>query len=334
MSKHSNRLLDEPSQSASPKQSSSEQGSAGGSAAEFSLDDFSFRQVPVKVWLIIGAVTLAFLWSYWPTLLYLLATWNKDQDYSHGPLVLPLALYALWTRRDTLPLADIHYSWWGLTVLGACFVMRYLGGLFYLDAADGWSILLWVAGVCWLLGGWRFLRWTAPGVAFLIFMIPLPHETGRAMRLPLQKIATKLSCFFLQSMGQPALAEGTTIRLGEHHLQVEEACSGIRIFVTIIVMAFAYIMIVRPPWWERLVLILAIFPIALLSNALRIVVTGLLYQFVSGEAGMKFSHDFAGYLMMPIAAGMFALVLWYMSKLIQEVQPDQLREQVYRHSAA
>jgi hypothetical protein len=41
---------------------------------------------------------------------------------------------------------------------------------------------------------------------------------------------------------------------------------------------------------------------------------------VSGEAAHKFSHDLAGWLMLPIAGAMLALVLWYVDKLIQEVE--------------
>ena len=61
-------------------------------------------------------------------------------------------------------------------------------------------------------------------------------------------------------------------------------------------------------------------PIALLANAARIVSTGLLYQYVSGEAAKKFSHDAAGWVMILFAAGLFGLVLLYLSRLIKEVE--------------
>jgi exosortase len=270
----------------------------------------------------VGGILLmaAFAWSYWPTLSDMAHVWNTVQDYSHGWLVIPLALYALWVRRDSFPAGNVHWSWYGLIVLGLCMLIRYLGALWYVYAVDGWSILLWVAGCCWLLGGWQFLKWCAPAIAFLVFMIPFPHYMETTLRQPLQRVATKFSCWMLQCMGQPAMAEGNTILLGEHHLEVEEACSGLRIFVAIAVLAFAYMMIVRPSWWERVVLFLSIVPIALISNAVRIVITGMLYQFVSTEAGKKFSHDMAGWMMIPIAAAQFMLLLWYMGKLMREVE--------------
>lgn len=95
-----------------------------------------------------------------------------------------------------------------------------------MDAIDGWSILFWVAGVVWLLGGWRVLRWRLPSVVFLWFMIPLPFRAEGLLSLPLQGIATKLSCWTLHTLGQLALAEGNAIRINDFPLEVAQACSG------------------------------------------------------------------------------------------------------------
>jgi exosortase len=198
--------------------------------------------------------------------------------------------------------------------------VRVYGAHFYLDALDGWSILLWVAGVVWLLGGWKVMWWAAPSIAFLWFMVPLPYRMERWLSLPLQGAATKLSCWILQALGQPALAEGHTIILGKNQLEVEQACSGLRIFVGIVALAFAYVIVVRRAWWEKGLLLLSAVPIALLANAARIVATGLLYQYASGEAAKKFSHDAAGWVMILFAAGLFGLVLLYLSRLVRDVE--------------
>jgi exosortase len=138
------------------------------------------------------------------------------------------------------------------------------------------------------------------------------------LSLPLQKVATKISCWGLQLLGQPAIAEGNTILLGDQHLEVAQACSGLRLFVSILALAFAYLMLVRRTWWEKLLLLASVIPIAIIANSTRIIVTGLLYQFVSSETAKHFSHDFAGWAMIPLAALFFWLVLWYLGKLFHE----------------
>jgi len=273
-------------------------------------------------WVIGGVILgLAFAWAYWPTIVNLVKVWNREADYSHGFFVVPLAVFFLWARRDRFPGFSGKLAWGGgLLLIGLSIVVRTLGAWIYLDSVDGWSMMFWVAGAVWLLGGWRVLWWALPSIAFLWFMVPLPYRVERWLSLPLQRVATNASCWVLQCLKQPALAEGNTILLGEHHLEVEQACSGLRIFVGVVALAFAYVIIVRRPWWEKLVLLGSVVPIALIANSTRIISTGLLYQLVSGGAAQKFSHDVAGWVMIPFAAGLFAAVLWYLGKLTREVE--------------
>ena len=274
-------------------------------------------------WPMISAATAVmaavFAWSYWPTLVEMVEIWEREPDYSHGFLVAPLAVFLLWMRRDLAPTWTARVAWPGLSLIALSMLVRAYGAWAYLDAFDGWSIPLWIGGVVWLFCGWQILVWSAPAIAFLWFMVPLPFRFEQGLSLPLQRIATKLSGFALQCLGQPALAEGNTILLGDTRLEVEEACSGMRIFLGIAALAFAYVIVVRRSWWERAVLLLAALPIALIANSTRIVATGLLYELVSGDAGRHFSHDLAGWVMIPFAALLFALVLGYLRWLVRDV---------------
>jgi len=273
------------------------------------------------------------VWAYWPTLVELVETWDSQPDYSHGYLVIPVALCFLWARRQRFPGFSTSLAWPGLVLIGLAFAMRLVAARYWLEQVDGWSILVWIAGVVWLFGGFHLLWWSLPSIAFLWFMIPWPYRVERWLSLPLQRIATNLSCWVLQVFGQPALAEGNTILLGEHQLEIEQACSGLRIFVGIIALAFAYVILARRSWWENVLVFLSVVPIALTANVTRIVVTGLLYQYASGEAAKKFSHDVSGWVMILLAAGLFAFVLWYLNKLLPEVESIDLRTAV-RHVRA
>ena len=107
-------------------------------------------------------------------------------------------------------------------------------------------------------------------------------------------------------IGEPAFALGNTIIIGKTPLEVERACSGLRIFMGVAAMAYVYIILVRRSWWEKCLLVVAIVPIALISNATRIAATAYLYQHISVEAGKKFIHDAAGKAEIVLAAGLFA----------------------------
>jgi len=294
-----------------------------------SAQDGSSKIGKAPGWLKVGLIGLtagAFLWAWWPTWQELIDTWQREPDYSHGFLVPLLAGYFLWTRRDTCPSRSVEVGWGGLALIVLSVALRYLAGFFSVEVVDGWAMLVWLVGAVWLLGGWRMCWWSLPAIAFLWFMIPLPYRVEHWLSLPLQRVATMLSGWTLQLLGQPALAEGNTILLGEHVLEVEQACSGLRVFMGVVALAFAYILLARRTWWENCLIALAVIPVALISNVVRIVVTGLLYQFASSEAARKFSHDASGWAMIVLAAGLFALGLWYLRRLFPEVEPPDLGE--------
>lgn len=261
----------------------------------------------------------AMAWSYWPTIAEVVTAWSNQPDYSHGFLVAPLAIFFLWLRRSSFPVCDLRPSLWGLAVLLAVSAVRLAAGRYYLLPLDAWTIPVWVIGAVWLLLGRKCLLWCLPSIVFLWFMFPIPYSVETWLSVPLQAIATKLSTACLLMLGQPALSEGNTIWLGDHQMFIAEACSGLRIFVGIFALAFAFVLFSRWAWWQKLMALFVALPVAILANMTRIVITGLLYEFASGEAAKAFSHDFAGIAMIPLAALMFWLFLAYLDRLFPEV---------------
>jgi exosortase len=213
-------------------------------------------------------------------------------------------------------------------VIGGC---RILAGVFFLEPLDAWTLPLWVAASVLLLYGAGCLWWSLPSIVFLWFMIPLPWSIERWLSVPLQGIATQLSTFCLLLLGQPAIAEGNTIWLGDNQLFVEEACSGLRIFMGVFALAFAYVLFSRWAWWQKILLLFAAVPVALVANAARIVATALLNEYASGEAAERFNHDFAGIVMIPFAAVLFWGLLVYLARLLpeyEELDATKLRQVV------
>lgn len=279
---------------------------------------------PMQIIIVGFVMVAAVLWAYWPTLAEMVHQWEVQPDYSHGYLVLPISLFFLWSRRATLPAEHPGPSIWGIVLLLIAGAMRAVAGMYFLLPLDGWTIPITIAGCVWLVCGWSCLRWSLPAIAFLWFMVPIPFRVESWLSVPLQGVATKLSTAALVFLGQPAIAEGNTILLGEHTLFVAEACSGLRIFVGIFALAFAFVLFSRWSWWQKVLVLLAVLPVAIIANSIRIVITGLLYQWVSSDAGQKFSHDLAGIVMIPLAALLFWMFLTYLDQLfpaVEEVLP-------------
>lgn len=255
------------------------------------------------------------LYSYWPTFVWIEEAWRNEPDYSHGYLVPVLALMLCWHRRDTFPGIRAKLSPWGLSLIILAILMRLVGRLVYADFLDGWSIVPMIAGIAWFLMGPRAMKWALPAVVFLILMIPMPYRAETLLSYKLQGVATELSTISLRVFGQPAVSEGHTIWLGEDQLLVEQACSGLRIFIGVAALAYFWACMVTRIWLDRMILICAVIPTALFVNAVRITVTGLMYQSVT-DPGMRHTvHDMTGYLMIPFAFGLLWLIKVYWENL-------------------
>jgi exosortase len=254
--------------------------------------------------------------------------WSLDPTYSHGYLVPLIGLVILWFRRDRLPAPSSAGRWYVPALALAGVACQLTGAILDIQWLCGFSLLIYLSAVAMCVGGWPILRWAAPAIAFLLFMIPLPYRVESEMRQPLRHVSTVASCFAMQIMGLPAVTEGNIIVLnntkGEFiELGVVDACSGLKMFIVFVALSAAVALLIQRPWLDRLIILLSAAPIAILCNVIRITVTGLLYATVSDKWAEMVFHDLAGWLMMPMALGFLWLELKLLSLVLVENQPTK-----------
>ncbi len=270
--------------------------------------------VPSELLLGTGLCLLGVVWSYWPAAVNLVGRWSDDPQASHGFLVPVVVALVLWYRWDLRPKSAPTSSSWGIAVLLFAGSLRFLGAYLNLDWLDEFSLLLTLVGCVLLIAGFAWLRWTAWGLVLLLFMIPLPFIVERGVASTLQRGATLASTYLLQTCGFPAVAEGNTITVGKARLGVLEACNGLGMLQSFLLLSAAMAMISRRPILERMFLFACGLPVALLANLVRITSTALLT--LSTEAALHQQiHDVAGWLMIPLAL----LFLWLITKVLDHL---------------
>jgi exosortase len=258
---------------------------------------------------------IAVIWTYRATIKALIQRWNTDPVYSHGYVVVVLAAVLLAARRRDYGRVPLRTNWWGVPWLVAALATYQAGTVFFVEWFDAISLLVCLCGVAALCGGGQALRCSAPAIAFLAFMIPLPFRAEQAVAQPLQTLATNAGTYTLQTLGIPALADGNVIVLEDARLGVAEACSGLRMLLIFLALATAIALLIEQPRWLKLVLVSTAVPIALVSNWARITTTGVLHVAVSSRAADRFFHDFAGWMMMPLALALLWVELRLLSAL-------------------
>ncbi|MCI0685067.1 MAG: exosortase/archaeosortase family protein [Gemmataceae bacterium] len=271
-------------------------------------------------WLTIAILGAAFTWCFWPTFQGLVYRWIHQPRYSHGFLVPLFAAGVLWARRPK-ELPRWEPSAWGLPMMVAATLLRFLAVRMDNQPLDGVSLLAMLAGLVLLVGGRRVLGWTWPAIAFIAFMIPLPFFIEMALTYPLQTLVTSISTFALQTIGLPALADGNIITIGQTRLAIVESCSGLGMLMTFFALAVAVALIVKAPRGDRWVIVASAVPIGIFANAIRVTITAWAYHVfgAEGESVRAWIHDLAGWLMMPLALALMWLELKYLGWLFVPV---------------
>jgi exosortase len=267
-----------------------------------------------------GLLSASLLWAYWPTLYDLERTWWRDPRYSHGYLVPVFALYVLWLRRAYRP-DQAGSRWVGVVLILAGGFLYFLGAYSYFTWLDSTSFLVSLSGLFALLGGHAGLRWTWPSIAFLIFMVPLPYRIETTLGSPLQRLATVASTYILQLFGLPAFSSGNTIIINDYTIGIIDACNGLGASYMVLACAVGAALLVHRPLVDRIILIASAIPIALVANATRVILTGVLHELLGKSAADHVEHDLAGWLTMPLALALLYLEYQLLIRLIIE-PPD------------
>jgi exosortase len=247
---------------------------------------------------------------YAPVLGQMVVQWWQDPDYSHG-FVVPLVVgYMLYQRRHNLRQVPLEPNNLGFPVMLGAIGLLLAGTLGAELFVARLSMLFLLCGVLLFFGGWKMLRAVAFPVAFLALMIPLPALIYNQLTFPLQLLASRLSSNGLELLGIPVLREGNILVLPNYSLEVVEACSGIRSLMSLVTLSVAYGYFVERRVWGRFALVILMVPIAVASNALRVLGAGVVTYFWGPQWAEGFFHFFQGWLIFVSAVACMLIVHW------------------------
>ena len=266
---------------------------------------------------IVAGLVAALIWTYWPVLPGLVAQWWNEDEYSHGFLIPIVSAYLVWTKRDELKATAVRPTFWGLVVMAmalAIYVTGIVGADLFLQRV---SMVVMIAGGILYVVGLPILRVVAFPLGFLLLMIPLPGIIFNSIAFPLQLFAAQIASTIMEACGVLVFREGNVMHLASVSLDVEEACSGIRSLMSLTALGLLYAYITYSSWLMRLLLLLAIVPIAIAANVFRVTMTGLLAHYVSVDTALGVFHTAGGWSVFIVAAALLLGV----SRLLRVLVP-------------
>lgn len=271
-----------------------------------------------KLWIAVGVLTAFTVYAYLNTLYRVSLNWWSPQ-YSHGYFIPVIAAFLLWMRREPFRDVPMWQRWVGVGIVLLGVAMRSFGARNVIFFLDNISFVPCIVGLFVVVGGLPTLRWAAPAIVFLGFMYPLPRLLEEKIMHPLQSVATLVSVLLLRTLGIFAYQEGNTINLAERKMGVVEQCSGLRMLTIFAALSFAVALAMRTrPWWERVIIVLSAFPVAVAVNVIRITVIAILYNLNMNTFADEVFHTIGGYIMMPLALGLLFLETQILSRIVLE----------------
>lgn len=273
-----------------------------------------------------AVICLALFWLYSDVLRRLALDWWVDENYSHGLLMPFISGYAIWLSRDHLlsaPRQPRRYLGGGLMLAAVAMLLAgTVGAEFYISRI---SFVVALASLIVYFFGLTVLRLLIFPIGLFLLAIPIPTILFNQIAFPLQLIASDYAARVINLIGIPALREGNVIELAHMKLQVVEACSGIRSLMALATLAVTYAYFAESHWWRRIVLVVAVIPIAIIANAARVAGTGVMAHYKGVEAAEGFMHSFSGWLIFVVAFALLlalARLLSFTTKTFHRPQPS------------
>jgi exosortase len=261
-------------------------------------------------------VTLGFLLLYRHVLIKLVHDWWYDDNYSHGFLIVPLALYLAWERRAAFNRTPNQPSSVGLVVVAASLgvlLAGILGSELFLTRI---SIVGTIAGSTIFLFGWRRTWVLAFPIALLFLMIPLPAIIFNQIAFPLQLLASRVGEYTLSSVDIPVLREGNVLVLANTSLEVAQACSGIRSLISLLTLGIMFGYFTDQRVWVRVLIAASTVPIAIVANGARVAGTGIAAHQFGPAAAEGFMHEFSGWVVFVLAFVLMMAVQRIIARLV------------------
>ncbi|MDB6171077.1 MAG: hypothetical protein JWL59_388 [Chthoniobacteraceae bacterium] len=228
--------------------------------------------------------------------------WAAIPQYEFGWLVPPLAFYFFLRRwKDIPPTAPTHGRGAGALAI-ACALLLLPAWIFRTAAPQSYhaNYLLALLVTGFTLGslacraGWAGIRGFVFPVLFIFCAVPWSRHLESPLIEGLTGMVTTVTVELLQLCGIAATRTGNLVSLINGTLDVEEACSGIRSFQSMIMAALALGELHRIRVRPRLLLIAAGAGLSLFFNLLRNFLLAIIAS-TQGIGAVNVWHDSSGW---------------------------------------
>jgi exosortase len=250
--------------------------------------------------------------------------YTTSADDEHGMLIPFVVVFLFWNKRKDL-LDAISGIWWPAFALVILAIVLHLVGFRVQQTRI--SVVAFFFGVWAFLGliwGKEFLKRSVFPMFIFAFCIPLATEADR-ITSPLRLIATSATTAVANGLfGFGVIRDGTRVfdPVSHYQYEVAAACSGIRSLTAIFAFTTIYAFLKFKKNWKRAFIVLAAFPLAIVSNVMRLLMIIFAAE-ISGQKAGNVVHENGLISLLPYIPAIFG-VLWMGHLLRDRTQKEVL----------
>lgn len=231
------------------------------------------------------AVTMVWFWHSLVLVLLSSLQDEESQHYSHISLIPVLCLYLLYSRRTAIFTSTGWSPFLGTLLMVAGVAVSFATEEPMSETLAGLSPTIFsFVVVCWgaflLCYGLYAFRMASFGLGLLVFMVPFPSVMLDAVVGFLQRSSAEVTDILFSMLGVPVFREGFVFSLSHFTIHVAEECSGIRSFLSLVIIALLAGHWFLKSGWSKAGLVAVVVPLAIVKNACRIVGLALLANYV------------------------------------------------------
>jgi exosortase len=266
-------------------------------------------------WFFLAATVLTLALAL-PPLLDLLRKTRTSEYYSHIVLIPAVSAYLIFRRRREMFRGTASAHPWGIAALAAGLGL-FIAGRALISGPDvrasltTLGALLFWCGAYLVLYGKNGSRRAVFPLAFLAFAVPIPVLAVEKVIAFLVADSTYMTRLLFTAFRVPFVQDGPVFFLPGVSIKVAQECSGIRSSLALLVTTVLAGQLVLKKPGSRVLMALAVLPVAVFKNAVRIVTLYLMSYFIDMRIIKGgFLHRSGGFIFFGLGLAVLASVLW------------------------
>ena len=250
---------------------------------------------------------------YWRTTASIVAIWMRSETFTHGFVVVPIALWLVWRRRNALAQIPAKPWWPALAAVAAAGALWLVASAADALGVKQFALVFMIQAGIVAIAGKNLSRALFFPLAFLLFAVP----AGEIFVPTLIDWTADFTVSALRWSGVPVFREANHFIIPSGAWSVVEACSGVRYIIASVMVGTIYAAVAYRSAGRRTAFLAASILVPILANWLRAYMIVMLAHLTNNKLAVGVDHIIYGWVFF----GVVMLLLFWTGSFWQEAEP-------------